>query len=172
MSKYHYFHFNIFIGISYCWVALLALRFCISLKNISLVLILKQNAKFKFHILFLMFSVLGYLENFSIDWRTGSVWDVSETKYVFLEIFRVLTISLKILRKVLATFLPLEMIFSFSVNVILALDLILFETRGKRFPKLITGSNVFYIKAFKLRSFWFPKKTNARKCFVDNCKQL
>lgn len=153
MSKYHYFHFNIFIGISYCCVALLALRFCISLENISLVLISKQNAKFKLLILFLMFSVLRYLENFSIDWRTGSVSDVSETKYVILEIFRVLTISLKILRKVLATFLPLEMIFSFSVNVILALDLILFETRGKRFSKVVTGSNVFYIKALKLRSF-------------------
>ena len=52
-------YFNIFIGISYCCVALLQLRFCISLENFSWVSNLKENIQFELFSLFLMFIVLG-----------------------------------------------------------------------------------------------------------------
>ena len=80
------------IGISYCCIALLELRFCVNLENFSWVSNLKENVKFELHILF---NVLGCLEKFSTDWRTGSVRDVPEIRYEFLEIFKVFTTLLK-----------------------------------------------------------------------------
>ena len=56
-----------------------------------------------------MFTLLGCLENISLNWRTGT----DPERYGFLEIFRVLTTSIKNLWKVGATFLSFEMIFSF-----------------------------------------------------------
>ena len=70
-----------------------------------------------------MFIILGCLENFSMEWRTGSVWDVSEIRYGFWEIFKHFTTLLKNSWKVL-TFLSFEMIFSFSISVILNLVLV------------------------------------------------
>ena len=62
-----------------------------------------------------MFTLLGCLENISLNWRTGT--DPERYgflgRYGFLEIFRVLTASIKNLWKVGATFLSFEMIFSF-----------------------------------------------------------
>lgn len=51
------FSFNILIGKSYCCVALLELRLCISLE--SLVSSLKENVQFELLILFLIFIMLG-----------------------------------------------------------------------------------------------------------------
>ena len=94
-EKISLFSFNILIGTSYCCVAVLQFRFCIGLENFSWVANLKENVWFVLFILFLMFIILGYLENFSMDWRTGSVWDVPEIRYRFWEMFKVFTILLK-----------------------------------------------------------------------------
>ena len=80
-----------------------------------------------------MFIVLGYLENFSMEWRIGSVWDVPEIRCGFWKIFKHFTALLKNSWKVSATFLSLEMILSFSISAILSLDLILLEKRGAMF---------------------------------------
>ena len=103
-EKISLFSFNILIGIAHCCVALLQLRFCISLENFSWVSKLKENEWFEFFVLFLMFITLGCLEKFSIDKRTGSVWDVPEIRYGFWEIFKHFTTLLKNLWKVSATF--------------------------------------------------------------------
>ena len=80
-----------------------------------------------------MFIILGCLENFSIKWRTGSVWDVPEIRSGFQEMFKHFATLLKNSWKILATFLSFEMIFSFSISVILSLDLILLAKRGATF---------------------------------------
>ena len=68
--------------------------------------------------------MLGWLENFIMDWRTGSVRDGPEIRYGFLKIFRVFITLLKSSWKVSATFFSFKMIFSFSISVILFFDLI------------------------------------------------
>ena len=82
-EKISLFSFNILIGITCCCVALLELRFCISLENFSWVSNLKENVQLELLTLLLMFIILGCSENFSIDWMTGSVWNVSEIRYRF-----------------------------------------------------------------------------------------
>ena len=80
-----------------------------------------------------MFIILGCLENFSMEWRTGSVRDVPEIMYGFWEIFKHFTTLLKNSWKVSTTLLSFEMIFSFSISVLLSLDLILLEKRCATF---------------------------------------
>ena len=83
-----------------------------------------------------MFIILGCLEHFSMDWRTGSVLDVPEIRYGFWEIFKVFATLLKNSWMVSVTFLSFEMIFSFSISMILSLDLILLKKGAQRFSKM------------------------------------
>ena len=78
------FSLNILIAISYSCVAWLPYRFCINLENLSLVSNFRENAEFKLLILCLMFIILGCLEHFSNDQRTGSVWDVLDMRYIWV----------------------------------------------------------------------------------------
>ena len=78
------FSLNTLIAISYCYVAWLPYRFCISLENLSLVSNFRENAEFNLLILCLMFIILGCLEHFSNDQRTGSVWDVLDMRYIWV----------------------------------------------------------------------------------------
>ena len=71
-----------------------------------------------------MFIILGCLETFTIDWRTGPVRHVPEIRYRFLEIFRFFATLVKNSWKVSAIFLSFEMIFSFRIGAVLSLDLI------------------------------------------------
>ena len=107
---------------------------------------------------FLMFIILGCLENFSVDWRTGSAWDVPEIRYGFWEIFKLFKTLLKNSWKVSATFLSFEITVSFSISVTLRLNLILLGERAATFFQ--DFSDNFYIKVFKIRPFQIPKKTN------------
>ena len=68
-EKISLFSFNIMTVISNCCVALLCLRFCISLENLSLVSNLKENVYFELFIPVLIINIVGYLENFPKDWR-------------------------------------------------------------------------------------------------------
>ena len=47
---------------------------------------MKQNAQFELLIV-LMFNILGYLENFSMDWWTGPDRDVPEIRYSFNNLY-------------------------------------------------------------------------------------
>ena len=140
------------IEILYCCVTLLELRFYISLESFSWVWSLKENVQFEFLILFLRIIMLECLEKFSIDWRTRLVWDVPEVRYGFLDIFRGFTILLKDSWKVSATFLSLEMIFSFLISLIFSLNLIVFEKKSAAFFQNFF-SHQFYITFFKIRAF-------------------
>ena len=102
------FSFNILIGKSYCCVALLELRFCISFDNFHEFQSWKKNVQCELLILFLMFIKQGCLENVSVDWRIGSVSDVLEIRYGFFKIFSVFTTLLKIFWKVSAIFYHLR----------------------------------------------------------------
>ena len=64
MSKFHFF-FNILSEIPHYCVALLELRFCISLENSYLASNFEENVQFESLIMFLMFMIQGCLENFS-----------------------------------------------------------------------------------------------------------
>ena len=114
MSKSH--DLPLIFWVSYCCEVLFELRFCISLENLSsckklksyIISMLKKNVQFELLIMILMFIILRYLEDFSMDWRTRSVWDVPETRYGFLEIYRVFTTILKNSKKVSAIFSHLK----------------------------------------------------------------
>ena len=114
-----------------------------------------------------MFIILGCLENFSMDWRTGSVWDFPEIRYGLWEIFKLFTTLLKNSWKVSSTFLSLEMIFSFSINVILSLHLILL---GKMNATFFQNAFLFFYKFYntvlKIRPFQFSKKTNTNVSLI------
>ena len=68
----------------------------------------------------------------------------SGRRYRFWKIFRVFTTLLKNSWKVPVTFLSFEVIFSFSVSVILSLDLILLEKIKNVFPKTFFYLCEFY----------------------------
>ena len=131
MSKSH--DLPLIFWVSYCCEVLFELRFCISLENFSsckklessIISKLKKNVQFELLIMILMFVILRYLENVSMDWRTGLVWDAPETRYGFLEIYRVFTTILKNSRKISGTFFSFEMVFSFLISVIVSLVFIL-----------------------------------------------
>ena len=150
--------FHILIGVSYCCVALLQLRFFISLENFSWYSNLKVNVQFALFILILMFIMLGCLENFSMGWSTGSVWDVPEIRYGFWEIFKVF--KTEFVEGFNNVFIILNNIFSFLIIMILFLDLILLEKRDATFFHNFCYLLRALLKIFKIRPFRFPKKTN------------
>ena len=115
---------------------------------------MKENVKLELLILFLMFIILGCLENFPMDKRAGSVRDVPEITVGFWEILKIFTTLLKNSWKVSAAFLSFEMIFLFSIGVILSLALILFEKRVVTlFQKFFVTCYELHIKIFKIRPF-------------------
>ena len=111
--------FNFLIGISYCCVALLDLRFCISLENFFWISNLKENVQYDSHFVFNVCRtrVLGKFFNgledcISLRCFRNKIWWV-------WEILKVSKALLKNLQKISVTFLSFEMIFSFSLSVIL-----------------------------------------------------
>ena len=127
------FSFNIFTGISFCCEAFLELRFWVSVRNYFLSSYLKENLLLFVSMRFWILIILGCAENFSMHAKTGLSWVVVERCVSSLCIFEFLTIELKEFWKVLATFISLEMISSFSTSVIFSFDLILFEKTGEIF---------------------------------------
>ena len=65
------FPFHIFTGISFCCEAFLELRLSISVRNFFLSSYLKENLLLVVSIRFLILTILGCLENFSIYTKTG-----------------------------------------------------------------------------------------------------
>ena len=65
------FPFNTFTGISLCCEASLELRFWISVRNFVLSSYLKENLLLAVSIRFLILTILGCLENFSMHAKTG-----------------------------------------------------------------------------------------------------
>ena len=65
------FTFNIFTGMSFCCEAFLELRFSISVRNFFQSSYLKENLLLVVSIRFLILTILGCLENFSMHAKTG-----------------------------------------------------------------------------------------------------
>ena len=65
------FSFNNFTGISFCCQAFLELRFWISVRNFFLSSYFKENLLLVVSIRFLILTILGCLENFSMHAKTG-----------------------------------------------------------------------------------------------------
>ena len=65
------FSFNIFTGISFCCEDFLQYRFWISVRNFFLSSYLKENLLLVVSIRFLIQTILGCLENFSMHAKTG-----------------------------------------------------------------------------------------------------
>ena len=129
------FSFSIFTGISFSCEAFLVLelRLWISVRNFSLSSYLKENLLLFVSIRFLILTILGWLENFSMHAKTGLSWVFLEKCISFLSILKFLTRDLKKFWEVFATSVSLEIISSFSTSVIFSLDLILSEKRSKIF---------------------------------------
>ena len=126
------FSFNIFASISFCSEAFLELRFWITVRNF-LSWYLKENFLLVVSMRFLVLTILGSLDNFSMHAKTELSWVVLERCVSSFCIFKFLTIELKTFWEVFATSISLEMISSFSASVIFSYDLILFEKRGEIF---------------------------------------
>ena len=116
-----------------------------------------------------MFIILGRLENFSMDWRTGLVWDVPEIIDGFWEIFKHFKTLIKNFWEVSATFFIIwNGIFIFNQCD----SLFRFGFIGKKvaqpFSKIfcLSFTSYCYLKVFKIRPFRFLMKANTNvSCF-------
>ena len=111
--------------------AFLELRFWISVRNFFLSSYLKENLLLAVSIRFLILTILGCLENFSVHAKTELSRVVLEKCVSSLCIFKFLIIEPQKFGKAFATSISLEMISSFSTSVTFSFDLILFEKRGE-----------------------------------------
>ena len=105
-----------------------------------------------------MFIILWCLENFSIDWRTVTVWDVPEIRYGFMKIFWKVYYNI-----------TKEFVEGFSNSFIIWNDILIFnkcdslfrsEFVAKKecnvFPKIFVISCEFYINISKIKPFRCP----------------